>query len=52
LLAEAKEEAYKIGFYQGQMIYGEFAGTSVQEAKPKVRQRLLDSALAFPYCEV
>lgn len=51
-LAEAKEEAYKVGFYQGKMIYGDFAGTSVQDAKPKVRQQLLDSGLAFPYSEV
>jgi leucyl-tRNA synthetase len=50
-LAEAKEEAYKVGFYQGKMIYGEFSGTSVQEAKPKVRQALIDAGLAFPYSE-
>jgi leucyl-tRNA synthetase len=32
-LAEAKEQAYKIGFYQGKMIVGEFAGMPVQDAK-------------------
>jgi leucyl-tRNA synthetase len=50
-LAEAKEEAYKVGFYQGKMIYGEFSGISVQEAKPKVRQALVDSGFAFAYSE-
>jgi leucyl-tRNA synthetase len=50
-LAEAKEEAYKIGFYQGKMIHGEFTGLSVADAKPKVRQMLLDSGDAFPYSE-
>ena len=50
-LAEAKEQAYKIGFYQGKMIYGEFAGKSVQEAKVLVRQSLLDSGDAIIYCE-
>ncbi|KAK3944995.1 leucyl-tRNA synthetase, class Ia, archaeal/eukaryotic cytosolic [Diplogelasinospora grovesii] len=50
-LLEAKEIAYKIGFYQGNMVLGEFAGKQVQEAKPLVRQRLLDSGDAFAYCE-
>jgi leucyl-tRNA synthetase len=51
LLAKAKEEAYKIGFYQGKMIAGPFAGESVQEAKPKVRQLLIESGDAFAYSE-
>ncbi|KAI1329187.1 leucyl-tRNA synthetase [Xylariaceae sp. FL0255] len=50
-LAEAKEQAYKEGFYQGVMLYGEFKGKSVQEAKPLVRQQLLDAGLAFNYGE-
>jgi leucyl-tRNA synthetase len=50
-LLEAKELAYKIGFYQGTMIYGPFTGMSVQEAKSRVRQQLLDSGDAFVYCE-
>ncbi|KAH8899666.1 leucyl-tRNA synthetase [Thozetella sp. PMI_491] len=50
-LAEAKEVAYKIGYFQGTMIYGDFAGKKVQEAKPLVRQQLLDSGNAFVYCE-
>lgn len=50
-LAEAKEQAYKIGFYQGKMVYGEFSGHSVQEAKGLVRKSLLESNEAFIYCE-
>lgn len=50
-LGEAKELAYKEGFYNGKMIYGEFKGKSVQEAKPLVRQALLDSGDAIVYCE-
>ncbi|KAF2862508.1 leucyl-tRNA synthetase [Piedraia hortae CBS 480.64] len=50
-LAEAKELAYKEGFYKGKMIYGDFAGKSVEEAKPLVRQQLLDSGDAFNYAE-
>ncbi|KAK4909560.1 cytosolic leucyl tRNA synthetase [Elasticomyces elasticus] len=50
-LAEAKDLAYKEGFYQGKMIYGEFAGKSVEEAKPLVRQQLIDSGEAFAYAE-
>jgi leucyl-tRNA synthetase len=50
-LAEAKELAYKTGFYQGTMVFGPFAGMPVQEAKNQVRQQLLDSGEAFVYCE-
>ncbi|KAI0147646.1 leucyl-tRNA synthetase [Xylariaceae sp. FL1272] len=50
-LAEAKEQAYKEGFYQGTMLFGEFKGKSVQEAKPLVRQQLIDAGLAFNYGE-
>lgn len=50
-LAEAKDLAYKEGFYKGKMIYGDFAGKSVEEAKPLVRQQLLDSGEAFNYAE-
>jgi len=51
LLAEAKEEAYKEGFYRGVMVYGDFKGQTVIEAKPKVKQQLLDSGDAFNYAE-
>ncbi|KAI1130249.1 leucyl-tRNA synthetase [Nemania abortiva] len=50
-LPEAKEIAYKEGFYSGVMVYGEFKGMPVQEAKPLVRKKLLDSGLAFNYGE-
>lgn len=50
-LAEAKELAYKTGFYQGTLIFGPFAGMPVQEAKTLIRQNLLGSGDAFVYCE-
>ncbi|WPH04102.1 leucine--trna ligase, cytoplasmic [Acrodontium crateriforme] len=50
-LAEAKDLAYKEGFYKGTMVYGEFTGKSVEEAKPLVRQQLIDSGDAFAYAE-
>ncbi|KAF9054244.1 hypothetical protein BJ165DRAFT_696298 [Panaeolus papilionaceus] len=50
-LAEAKEIAYKEGFYNGTMTVGEFKGMSVQEAKPKVREAMIGAGLAFPYAE-
>lgn len=50
-LTEAKEIAYKEGFYNGTMVIGDFKGESVQEAKPKVRAQLIQMGLAFPYAE-
>ncbi|TBU31232.1 leucine-tRNA ligase [Dichomitus squalens] len=50
-LAEAKEIAYKEGFYNGTMLVGEFKGLAVQEAKPRVREQLISSGLAFAYAE-
>jgi leucyl-tRNA synthetase len=50
-LAEAKELAYKEGFYQGIMKVGEFKGEKVEVAKPKVRQQLIDAGMAFAYAE-
>lgn len=50
-LAEAKELAYKEGFYKGKMIYGDFTGKTVEEAKPLVRQQLIDAGDAFAYAE-
>ena len=49
-LAEAKEIAYKEGFYNGTMIIGEFRGDSIQDAKPKVCEAMI-KGLAFPYAE-
>ncbi|KAF8201405.1 hypothetical protein BJ912DRAFT_500295 [Pholiota molesta] len=50
-LAEAKEIAYKEGFYNGTMLVGEFKGQSVQDAKPKVREAMIKAGLAFAYAE-
>jgi leucyl-tRNA synthetase len=51
LLAEAKDIAYKEGFFNGSMCYGEFDGETVQVAKPKVRDLLIEKGLAFKYAE-
>ncbi|KDR73628.1 hypothetical protein GALMADRAFT_251386 [Galerina marginata CBS 339.88] len=50
-LAEAKEIAYKEGFYNGTMLVGEYKGQSVQDAKPKVREDMIKAGLAFAYAE-
>lgn len=50
-LAEAKEIAYKNGFYQGTIIHGKFAGKAVPEARDLVAQELIDEKLAFKYAE-
>ncbi|KAI9677845.1 MAG: cytosolic leucyl tRNA synthetase [Trizodia sp. TS-e1964] len=50
-LAEAKDLAYKEGFYQGIMTIGEFKGDKVQDAKEKVKQVLIKSRDAFDYSE-
>lgn len=51
LLAEAKEEAYKEGFYKGIMVVGECKGRTVQEAKEIIRQKLIDAKDGFKYSE-
>ncbi|KAM6493241.1 hypothetical protein JOM56_011375 [Amanita muscaria] len=50
-LAEAKEIAYKEGFYNSTMSVGEFKGQPVQEAKSRVRARMIEAGLAFAYAE-
>ncbi|OAL56456.1 leucyl-tRNA synthetase [Pyrenochaeta sp. DS3sAY3a] len=50
-LADAKEKAYKEGFYKGKMIYGDYSGKPVEEAKNLVRKQLIDEGYAFPYAE-
>ena len=50
-LGEAKELAYREGFYQGILKVGDFKGQKVEDAKPKVRQQLIDSGEAFAYSE-
>ncbi|KAI4121864.1 MAG: hypothetical protein LQ338_006120 [Usnochroma carphineum] len=50
-LAEAKELAYKEGYYKGTMIVGDFKGEPVEVAKPKVKAQLIQSGDAFEYAE-
>ena len=50
-LADAKELAYKEGFYNGTMSIGEFKGEPVQEAKVKVRASMIKNGVAFAYAE-
>ncbi|KAJ1972779.1 cytosolic leucyl tRNA synthetase, partial [Dimargaris xerosporica] len=50
-LAEAKELAYREGFYKGTVLVGQHKGRSVQEAKPLIRQLLIDANDAFIYNE-
>jgi len=50
-LAEAKEQVYLKGFYEGKMIVGEFAGKTVQEAKPLLKEVLVKSGDAVLYME-
>ncbi|PRT55682.1 Leucine--tRNA ligase, cytoplasmic [Wickerhamiella sorbophila] len=50
-LAEAKEIAYKEGFYMGVMAVGKYAGEKVEDAKPKVREDMVKAGQAFVYSE-
>ncbi|KAJ1894298.1 cytosolic leucyl tRNA synthetase, partial [Coemansia sp. IMI 209127] len=50
-LAEAKEIAYKEGFYNGTMSVGEFKDEPVQLAKTKVSQLLIANGCGFAYAE-
>ncbi len=50
-LAEAKDLAYKEGYYKGTMLIGDFKGQPVEVAKPKVKEALIKSGKAFEYAE-
>ena len=50
-LAKAKDDAYKDGYYKGEMMIGEFKGEAVEVAKPKVRDALIKNGEAFAYAE-
>lgn len=50
-LAEAKELAYKEGYYNGTMVVGKYSGDKVEDAKPKVKADLIASGDAFVYNE-
>jgi leucyl-tRNA synthetase len=51
LLAEAKELAYKEGYYNGEMVIGDFKGERVEVAKNKVRDQMVARGEAFLYSE-
>jgi len=50
-LAQAKKEVYMKGFYQGVLTVGPYKGMSVREAKPKVRQDMINAGQACKYFE-
>lgn len=50
-LAEAKDLAYKEGYYKGTMLIGEFKGQRVEDVKDKVRDALIKSGDAIQYAE-
>ncbi|WFD44928.1 leucine--tRNA ligase [Malassezia psittaci] len=50
-LAEAKDVAYKQGYYSGKMLWGAYKGQSVQDAKPAVQRDLIKAGVAFAYAE-
>eukprot|EP01134_Creolimax_fragrantissima_P005932 CFRG5932T1 len=50
-LAKAKDLVYLKGFYEGVLLVGDFKGDKVADAKPKVRQQLIDQGLACSYFE-
>lgn len=50
-LTKAKDETYLKGFTMGVMQVGEFAGKKVSEAKPIIKQQMIDSGDACLYFE-
>lgn len=50
-LAEAKDLAYKEGYYKGTMLIGDFRGQKVEDAKTQVKKQLIDNGEAFEYAE-
>lgn len=50
-LAEAKKETYLKGFTEGTMLVGEYKGFRVQDAKPLIREMLIESKQAVKYSE-
>lgn len=50
-LEQIKAQVYLEGFYKGKMIIGAHAGKSVQDAKPIIKQELIDQGLALAYAE-
>ncbi|EOA39526.1 hypothetical protein CARUB_v10008146mg [Capsella rubella] len=50
-LVEAKRLTYLKGFTEGTMLIGEFAGRKVQEIKPIIKSKLIESGEAIVYSE-
>ncbi|KAL5787066.1 hypothetical protein ACOSP7_004015 [Xanthoceras sorbifolium] len=50
-LAEAKRLTYLKGFTEGTMLVGEYVGRKVQEAKPLIRSKLIETGEAVLYSE-
>ena len=50
-LALAKDEAYKKGFNDGIMLVGDYKGMKVQDAKPLVKQQMVEANQAAIYYE-
>ncbi|CAN7019763.1 unnamed protein product [Brassica rapa subsp. trilocularis] len=50
-LAEAKRLTYLKGFTEGTMLIGEFVGRKVQEIKPIIKTKLIESGEAILYSE-
>ena len=46
-----KDKTYKEGFAKGVMLVGEYAGTKVSDAKPKIKTDLIAAGLAVAYSE-
>lgn len=53
-LVEAKKQVYKDGYHMGRMkdVCGEYAGLSVNDAKDKMRQAMIDSGEAEPFYDL
>ncbi|XP_074068795.1 leucine--tRNA ligase, cytoplasmic isoform X1 [Macrotis lagotis] len=50
-LAEAKEQLYLKGFYEGIMLVDEFKGQRVQDVKKTIQKKMVDNGDAFIYME-
>lgn len=51
LLAEAKRRTYLKGFTDGVMLVGEYKGEKVQDAKPLIKEMLIQTGQAVKYSE-
>jgi len=51
VITAIKERIYLDSFYKGVMLVGEFAGEKVSDAKPKIRQQLINNGQAMSYAE-